>query len=309
MNSIATTEYFNDASMQKHGKTFYWASFLLGRSRQSVMKLYGLCRYIDDLADNAINPSDAKMQLDKLNLDLIHELPFTPFVREALDLKKNAKLPKAGLVLLLNQVSKEHPFHQPRTEADLLEYAFGVAGSVGYMMRPMLGCRDENADRPAAALGIAMQLTNIARDIGEDARAGRIYVPSEWSSSANISHLAKSSVEASCDAHQWALQLLNLAEKFYSHAEDGIKLLPWHSRLSVRAALHMYREIGQKVKEIKPENFLATRAYVGTPAKFLLVIRSVMGYRVTVIRECASSQMWPMQVEKGLQTLRQYEQE
>jgi 15-cis-phytoene synthase len=309
MNSIVADGSFSDASMQKHGKTFYWASFLLGRSRSSVMRLYGLCRYIDDLADNAINPHDAKTELDKLSLDLIHEFPFTPFVREALVLKENANLPKAGLVLLLNQVSKEHPFVQPRTEADLLEYAFGVAGSVGYMMRPMLGCRDPNADRPAVALGIAMQLTNIARDIGEDSRSGRVYIPSEWKGSTQISHFAKNSAEASRNAHQCALQLLSLAEKFYAYAEDGIPLLPWYSRLCIRAALQMYREIGQRIKELNPETFLQTRAYVGTYTKCWLLIRSLIGYRVTTARECASSQMWPAQVEKALQSLRQHEQE
>ena len=119
------------------------------------MKLYRLCRYIDDLADKASNPQDSKNSLDELKSALLSENVEVPFVYEAMRLNKNAGLPKAGLLLLLKQVSLEYPFKQPRTEADLLEYAFGVAGSVGYMMRPMLGCHNIDADRPAVEIGRA----------------------------------------------------------------------------------------------------------------------------------------------------------
>jgi 15-cis-phytoene synthase len=308
MNSIAANDHFRDASMQKHGRTFFWASFLLGRSRPAVMKLYELCRYVDDMADTASDPQYAKKLIESLVIDLDREAVDVPFVREALGLRESARLPKSGLILLLSQVSKEHPFTQPKTEADLLEYAFGVAGSVGYMMRAVLGCENADADRPAVALGIAMQLTNIARDIGEDARAGRIYVPAEWSNQANLAHLSLHSAEASRNAHQWAVKLVDLAENFYAYAEDGISLLPWSSRLSVRSALKMYREIGQKVRQINPEKFLVTRAYVNSGSKFRLLIRSLLGYRETAIRQCASSLMWPAQVEKGLQELCQHGQ-
>jgi 15-cis-phytoene synthase len=307
MNSIAANDYFRDASMQQHGRTFYWASFLLGRSRPSVMKLYTLCRYVDDMADTACDPQQAKKLIENLAIDLDREAADVPFVREALSLKANARLPKAGLILLLSQIGKEHPFTQPKTEADLLEYAFGVAGSVGYMMRAVLGCKNTAADRPAVALGIAMQLTNIARDIGEDARIGRIYIPSEWSSLANIMHLSQHSPEASRNAHQWAVRLVDLAENFYAYAEDGISLLPWGSRLSVRSALKMYREIGQKVRQMTPEKFLESRAYVNTGSKLWLLVRSMFGYRETSIRQCASSLMWPAQVEKGMQELCRHE--
>lgn len=271
------------------------------------MSLYRLCRYVDDMADNASDPLAAKNALDELSDALLKENDSVAFVYRAMRLNKNAGLPKAGLVLLINQVSKEHPFRQPHTEADLLEYAFGVAGSVGYMMRPMLGCKDLNADRPAIALGIAMQLTNIARDIGEDARAGRLYLPLEWNTSVTLTQLQTQSTQASRLAHALALQCLKLAERFYGYAEDGIYLLPWNSRLAVRAALQMYREIGQRIKAIAPENFLQTRAYVGGMAKCWLLIRSLLGGRVTTTKECASSLMWPPQVEKGLQELRQHE--
>jgi 15-cis-phytoene synthase len=308
LNSITANDYFSEASMQQHGRTFYWASFLLGASRPSVMKLYRLCRYVDDMADKACNPQDAKNTLDELNNALLNENIEVPFVYEAMRLNKNAGLPKAGLLLLIKQVSQEYPFKQPRTEADLLEYAFGVAGSVGYMMRPILGCEDANADRPAVALGIAMQLTNIARDIGEDARAGRLYTPTDWALSTNFSQGQTNSVEASRAAHLLALQLLKLAERFYAYAEDGIFLLPWSSRLAVRAALQMYRAIGEKIKVMAPEKFLQTRAYVAAHTKCWLFIRSLLGNRVTATKECASSLMWPPQVEKALQELRQHEQ-
>ncbi len=303
MNSAARQNLLEQASMKTHGKTFYWASFFLGKRREHIMRLYQLCRYVDDVADTATDNMMAKSNLEKLHHDLVNTNIAIPFVQHALSLQKNANLPINALGLLILEARDEHPFLQPKTEEDLLNYAFGVAGSVGYMMRPLLGCDTVTADRSAIALGIAMQLTNIARDIGEDVRLNRLYIPSDWHQNANIDFLKKNNAESSRTAYQWALRLLTLADRYYAYAEDGLRFLPWNSRISVRAALCMYRQIGEEVKKITPEKYQTQRAYLGNLKKCWFIFRSLLPARITTSRESISSQSWPLKIEQSLKQL------
>jgi 15-cis-phytoene synthase len=303
MSTVAKHDLLEQASMKTHGRTFYWASFFLGKRREHVMRLYQLCRYVDDVADTSDDAAAAKSNLEKLHSDLTNENMDIPFVQHALRLKENADLPLNALGLLILEARDEHPFQQPKTEEDLLAYAFGVAGSVGYMMRPLLGCNTATANRSAIALGIAMQLTNIARDIGEDVHLNRLYIPTDWHQNAQLDFLRKNNGESSRTAHQWALRLLTLADRYYAYAEDGLRFLPWNSRISVRAALCMYRQIGEEIKKINPEQYQTQRAYLGGLKKAWFLFRSLLPARITTSRESISSQSWPMKIEQSLKQL------
>jgi 15-cis-phytoene synthase len=308
MNAQVTVDLLEQASMRKHGKTFYWASFFLGSRRQHVLNLYQLCRYVDDVADTASNAAAAKLALESLRYDLANENTSIMFVKQAVELKKHANLPLNALDLLIREARDEYPFQQPKSEDDLLGYAFGVAGSVGYMMRPLLGCSEAKANDAAVALGIAMQLTNIARDIGEDARIGRFYVPASWHKNANLDFLLQNTADASPTAQQWAKRLLILADHYYMRAEAGLHYLPLGSRLAVRAALCMYRHIGEEVKKITPENYLTQRAHISRSKKiYLLIINVFLGKRITA-RGADCEPRWSVKIEAALRQLSSYEQ-
>jgi 15-cis-phytoene synthase len=145
---------------------------------------------------------------------------------------------------------------------ELEAYAVRVAGTVGVMMSLLMGVRDESALARACDLGVAMQLTNIARDIGEDARAGRLYLPLEWLEQAGIDAQAF----LAAPAHSPALggvvaRLLEDADRLYRRAETGIEALPRRCRPGIRAARWLYAEIGREV-ERRGLDSVSTRAIV-----------------------------------------------
>jgi 15-cis-phytoene synthase len=147
---------------------------------------------------------------------------------------------------------------------------------VGLMMRPLLGCADSKADHAAISLGIAMQLTNIARDIGEDRQRQRCYLPAVWGGYALQWKDSVQTAQHSMDAHAAALRLVEMAESFYLAAEQGMGYLPWRSRLTVSWAMLMYRQIGMRIKQMSPARFLNTRAVVPMSQKVSLAFAAVL---------------------------------
>ena len=133
---------------------------------------------------------------------------------------------------------------------ELRAYAARVAGSVGVMMALLMGVRDRDALARAADLGVAMQLTNIARDVAEDAAAGRVYLPTDWLAAAGV---APDAVMARPEALAPALRrLLDAADDLYARADAGIAVLPAACRPSMLAARHIYRAIGGRVRRDGP---------------------------------------------------------
>jgi 15-cis-phytoene synthase len=131
---------------------------------------------------------------------------------------------------------------------DLLRYCYHVAGVVGLMMAHVMGVREETALRRAADLGIALQMTNIARDVLDDARAGRLYLPLEWLRETGIEP-----ADVALPAHRERLagvarRLLDEAERYYASGDEGLKSLPLRSAWAVAVAGGVYREIGRLVR-------------------------------------------------------------
>lgn len=163
---------------QRHGRSFYLASLCLPmHRRRAVHATYAFCRVADDLVDLAgplsrreidVRLADWQDQLDK---------PRDPVARAFARAREEFDIPTAAAIELLDGIRMDL---EPRRYADWAElrtYCYGVAGTVGLMSAPILGCRDQEALLRAAQLGIAMQLTNILRDIDEDAAVGRLYLP------------------------------------------------------------------------------------------------------------------------------------
>ena len=163
------------------------------------------------------------------------------------------------------------------SEAELLRYCHAVAGTVGLMMCRILNCKDQRADSFAIDLGIAMQLTNIARDVLEDAKMERRYLPSSWIN-VPASKIAASNVACRAPVASAIKRVLDLAEEYYVSALVGIRLLPFRSRFSITVALRVYRQIGVLLQR-RNLRWWDGRVYVPASEKVLLTLRSLLDLR------------------------------
>jgi phytoene synthase len=239
------------ASLLREGsKTFFAASRLLPpRLRQPATVLYAFCRVADDAADLDGGRPEQIAQL-RLRLDRIYEgrpLPL-PIDRALADLVSDYALPRELLEALFEGFDWDAEGRRYDTLDELQAYAARVAGTVGAMMSLLMGRRAPDTVARACDLGMAMQLTNIARDVGEDARNGRLYLPESWLREVGIdpdAWLARpvfSPALASVIA-----RLLVAADELYRRAESGVRALPLDCRPGIRAARLLYAEIGAEL--------------------------------------------------------------
>ena len=162
-----------------------------------------------------------------------------------------------------------------RSEAQLLEYCHGVAGTIGLMLCPIFGVKDKKALEHADNLGIAMQLTNICRDVFEDAENDRIYLPADlFSSALTTADLTSEDSDSRKACTAAKERLLKMADELYTSAESGIDCLPLRIRIVVRWASRMYREIGNVIRT-EPEYFHKNRAVVKQLKKMFFLIKCI----------------------------------
>ena len=160
---------------------------------------------------------------------------------------------------------------------ELINYSYNVAGTVGLMMTKIIGVVDKKANSSAIDLGIAMQLTNIIRDVYEDAQLNRIYLPAELIPNITLSMLrGEQKLESKqefviCNA---ILKLIELSEEFYLNGFYGLKYIPYKTRLGIFIAANVYRGISIKVRS-KGKKYLKKRIYLSSFEKFIITIRSI----------------------------------
>ena len=172
-----------NALMRTGSKTFFAASRLLpARVRASSIALYAFCRVADDMVDGGRHSLADAMALLSQRLDAIYAgHPQDPVEDRALAVVvQRHALPRALLDALLDGFAWDAEGRRYETLEDVHDYGARVAGSVGAMMCWIMGVRSPQALARACEMGVAMQLTNIARDVGEDARHGRLYLPRAW---------------------------------------------------------------------------------------------------------------------------------
>ena len=262
--------------MQGGSKTFFAASRLLPhRVRGPAIALYAFCRVADDVIDFATD-RDAAMVTLYARLDAVYANTPQNFEadRALAAVVREFALPRELLTALLEGFQWDAEGRRYNTIEDLQAYGARVAGSVGAMMAVIMRSRSEEAMARACDLGVAMQLTNIARDVGEDARAGRLYMPLAWM------------VEAGIDAEAWLLnpvfdarvasvvaRLLQAAEVLYERSEHGIAHLPRDCRPAIRAARLIYAEIGRVLERAGCDS-INHRAVVSGRRKLALLARA-----------------------------------
>ena len=260
---------YDPQSIKKHGKSFHWASiFLPNRNKSAAFELYSICRYLDDLADDSpIDQSEIlKNEFEQICNNTEH--PINRFF-------KKHNIPIQILGDLTKGLVLDQKLVRIQTEKELIKYSYQVAGTVGLMMQPLIMVRDKEANKHAIDLGIAMQLTNIARDIYEDANMNRIYLPKEWLIDISIDQLKSYSTdEIQLQMRKILKKLIELSEIYYQNGFSGMKYIPIKTRLAIFFAAKIYRAIGMKIKD---NNYLYTnkRVYLNKLDKLWVTIKSL----------------------------------
>ena len=257
--------------------TFFLASRVLPAGvRADATALYAFCRLADDAIDLGDDYERALRQLrTRLNgIYAAEPLPF-PVDRALADVVRTHAVPRTLLEALLEGFEWDAGGRQYETLEQLTDYAARVAGTVGAMMALLMGVRAVDAVARACDLGVAMQLTNIARDVGEDASRGRLYLPRVWMREEGLDPDAW----LQAPVHSAALarvieRVLVAADRLYRQADAGIAALPRGCRPAIRAARLLYAEIGHEVRR-RGCDAVASRAVVPARRKAVLLSQAL----------------------------------
>ncbi len=265
--------------LREGSKSFALASLILPRRvRDPAAAIYAFCRVADDLVDEGDGGEDV---LDRLRerIDRAYEgvVGDDPVDRAFSAVVRGYDIPREIPLALLEGFAWDAKGRRYDRIEDVLAYSARVAGTVGVMMTLLMGPRDSQTLERACDLGVAMQLTNIARDVGQDARLGRIYLPTEW--------LREEGVDRDAFLRDPAFRpeiaavvrrLLELADRLYVRSEAGIGMLPSDCRPAIRAARLIYAEIGRKLEQGGLDS-VSRRTVVSKGRKMWLVIRALVG--------------------------------
>jgi len=258
--------------------SFHMASHLLPAAvGEAAAVLYAFCRLADDAidvdcADPAAALAELRAQLDRVYAGTPQPQPIERLLTQVV---QEYAIPRPLLDALLEGFAWDSVARRYRTLSELNGYAARVAGTVGALMTLLMGVRSRAVLARACDLGVAMQLTNIARDVGQDARSGRVYLPTDWLEAAGI------------DTDRWLAEptftpalagviekLLVAADELYERAAGGIGGLPAGCRPGIHAARLLYAEIGNDLRRHR-HDALARRAHVSFARKLGLLVVSL----------------------------------
>ncbi len=270
--------------IQKGSKSFSLAARLFDpATRDAAFFLYGWCRYCDDQVDQvgaSIDRSELDARLKALKDNTAAAFSFTPqqepvFIALQYIVHRYG-IPSHYALELIEGMAMDVRATQYTSLKELLLYCYRVAGTVGLMMAHVMGLRDEGALEHAADLGIAMQLTNIARDIVEDASMGRIYLPRHLAARRRRSNRAEIALPENREKlAMLTLRLLREAERYYRSGDEGLWYLSFRSACAVAAARNVYAEIGALLLQ-KGARAWDERTYVTGARKIRVVLRGIL---------------------------------
>lgn len=244
-----------------HAKSFHWASIFLSKDiYNKCSALYSFCRTLDDIADDSNELEIKKKKFLRFKENFSNKNLENPIIKNMLDVLDSEKISKTIVYDLFDGVESDLS-HEVKinSKKDLLVYSYRVAGTVGLMMSKILGVYDKESLRGAMDLGIAMQLTNIARDVIEDKKRNRKYI----------------------DCNFFTIkETISTAETFYQKSFCAIKAIPLRSRFSVLVARRVYKKIGNYIlKQKNIENYSkAGKIYVPITGKIIETILSISDF-------------------------------
>lgn len=267
----------NNLLMRKHGKTFYWASFFLDKSKmQAIYSIYSFCRKVDDMVDEAKNPDIAKKRL-LIFMEAWKRGKSHPVINLLSDIPKenwpNQKLVKN----FLNGQISDIKFSSFKSEKSLIIYCYQVAGTVGLMVCDIFGVKDKKMRYFAIDLGIAMQLVNISRDIYEDSLRNRVYLPESFIGKYSAKEIANPNKETARKIDEARKKIIKLANIYFDSASRAIDHLPKGASLAVKLASALYQQIGYQLMNAQYVHN-EKRCYVSNFSKLLITLGIITKY-------------------------------
>ena len=260
------------------GESFFWARRFLGKKMgNDAAVLYSFCRVLDDMADGDLPDGFEHLSAIQASLEK-GEWNDHALLRHHAPMVNEYNLPKDVIASLVEGLMDDQADEVLLPdEESLIQYAYKVAGTVGLLMCEILNNSDPKAKPHAVDLGIAMQLTNIARDVVEDARMGRRYLPGSWV--ANMS--PEDIVDAALDPYgpdgvqitRAVERLLDLAESYYASGRAGLAYLPARAHFSIGVAAKVYRQIGRQLLRSK-DSWHGKRQVTSKGSKMLCTFRA-----------------------------------
>ena len=222
-----------------YAKSFNWAGFFLTKKiYQNSSNLYDFCRTLDDIADQDLELEIKKRNFKEFKNDFLDKNLRNVTIKKIYNLIENFDISKSIILDLFDGVESDlKEIVKFNSNKELIIFSYRVAGTVGLMMAKILKVSSKNSLKAAIDLGIAMQLTNIARDVIEDSKMNRSYINSNFES---------------------IIKTLKLADSFYESSFKSIKEIPLSSRFGILVARRVYREIGNKI--LKKKNIKNYRA-------------------------------------------------
>jgi len=262
------------ALLRQGSKSFHAASLLLPRRvRDAAAAVYAFCRIADDAIDLGPEPEAGLAELHH-RLDRVYgAAPAADFIDRALGVTvRRYAIPRGVFEALLEGFAWELEDRRYESADDLNAYCVRVAATVGVVMARVMGCRDPETLARACDLGVAMQLTNIARDVREDAEACRVYLPAERLGEYGVSQEDLVDGEADDQAVSVVVSdVLDLAERYYESGDAGMHYLPSRARWAVLVASRLYRGIGRRLRQRHRSNPMFGRVVVPWVSKLGLL--------------------------------------
>tara|TARA_S200000501_G_C20708160_1_gene692696 strand:+ start:81 stop:926 length:846 start_codon:yes stop_codon:yes gene_type:complete len=247
--------------IEKHAKSFYWASFFLSkRTFDKCSSLYNFCRTLDDIVDDDNKLKTKIEKFNKFKKDFTNKDFNNPIIQEMWLIIDSENISKKVVIDLFDGVETDlEEKVQINSKKDLLVYSYRVAGTVGLMMSKILKVKNKEALKGAIDLGIAMQLTNIARDVCEDKKRNRQYIKHDFSS---------------------IQETINESKIFYEKSFQSISSIPMRSRFSVIVARRIYRKIGDYIlRQKNTDNYnKAGKIYVPVFGKIIQTFLSIFDF-------------------------------
>lgn len=269
------------ALLRAGSKSFSTAALLLPpRVRDSATAVYAFCRVADDEVDGNPDATTATVDALRERLRRIYagQPDDSPVDRSLARVVEKGRVPFALPDALLEGFAWDADGRTYETIDDLHAYAARVAGAVGAIMTVLMGRRAPNVLARACDLGVAMQLTNVARDVGEDASRGRLYLPRIWMRDVGIDPDAWLARPTADDrVAEVVARTLDAADVLYRRADEGIACLPTDCRTAIRAARLIYSDIGRVIARANFDS-VTRRAVVPAWRKVWLLTRA-MGAR------------------------------
>ena len=263
--------------LKKHGKSFNFAQHFIPKSEaKAIESLYEICRLIDNIADSTAScPEQRLHKLSMIEKSIAKHNHASQILIDA-----DHTIKTKSLHVLLQGAKHDVTVKQLDSMNDLIEYCYQVAGTVGLMMCDLMQIHSRQARLHAVDLGIAMQLTNIARDVWQDRLLGRVYLPKTLVGTCRIEQINNPSDALTLKINTAIEQLLQQAQQFYYSGFIGLRYIPKKYRFAIYVAAKLYQAISPEItngqRYCRPE-----KAFVSFPKKCLIALQCCIRYMGT----------------------------